>query len=77
MVSRPFGPFLNYFYKIIPNLITVSFPQSTFNVHGKKTYLQLKPEILQRYNTTVKPVLSDHHSGDMEIAIDRWLLIAE
>ena len=28
---------------------------------------------------TVKPVLSDHlfYSGDIEFAIDRWLLIAE
>ena len=26
---------------------------------------------------TVKPVLTTSHSGDMEIAIDRWLLIAE
>ena len=26
---------------------------------------------------TVKPVLTTIHSGDMEIAIDRWLLVAE
>ena len=32
--------------------------------------------VLLDIQSTVKPVLSDH-SGDMEIAKDRWLLIAE
>ena len=53
-------------------------------VDGKGRYHSYDKKLIQKLNvcqplTTFNPVLSDPmiHSGDMEIAIDMWSLIAE